>query len=172
MRKDYFLLGMLLIIICMIQLSCAVPRLLWPQVDIQSYELNDPLLEKRLLVASRSSEFKNAIIEKIRQALEDEPVYMRFIGIDQLQQETEGNYTAIVLINTCIAWGLDPDVEAFLDHHRDQKNVIVLTTSGDGDWLPDMEGRTFDAISSASEKADIDMVAGQIIAKIRLILIS
>jgi len=44
--------------------------------------------------------------------------------------------------------------------------MIVLTTSGDGDWLPKMEGRNFDAISSASEQANIEKVAGQIIEKI------
>jgi hypothetical protein len=171
MKKDYVVLSILIVWVCIIQLSCAVPRLLWPQVDIQPYELNAPWLEKKILVASRSSEFKDAVVEKIREAFKDEPVYMRFIGINQLEQEHDADYTAVVLINTCIAWGMDPDVVTFLDHYEGQGNIIVLTTSGDGDWLPDMGGRTFDAISSASEKPRIDGVADEIINKIRLLLI-
>jgi hypothetical protein len=48
--------------------------------------------------------------------------------------------------------------------------MIVLTTSGDGDWLPKMEGRNFDAISSASKQANVDAVAGTIIAKVERLL--
>jgi hypothetical protein len=142
----------------------------WPQKDIKSYELKDPSLEKRVLVASRSSEFKDAIVDQIRDAFKDEPVYLKFIGIDQLNEEDGTDYAALVLINTTMSWGMDLDVKAFLNRHKDHKNMIVLTTSGDGDWLPKMEGRNFDAISSASKQANVDAVAGTIIARVERLL--
>ena len=61
-------------------------------------------------------------------------------------------------------------VEAFFGRHRDQSKMIVLTTSGDGGWLPDTEGRNFDAISSASQEDKVDVIADEIIAKIRSLL--
>ena len=69
-----------------------------------------------------------------------------------------------------MAGSMDRHVKAFVKRHTDQKHMIVLTTSGDGGWLPDMEGHHFDAISSASQKDKIDEVADQIIAKMRSLL--
>jgi hypothetical protein len=62
------------------------------------------------------------------------------------------DYAAVVVINSCLAWGLDKDVSHFLDRQNTTANIILLTTSGDGLWLPDKRGRDFDAISGASIK--------------------
>lgn len=51
----------------------------------------------------------------------------------------------------------------FLDRYKDHSNMIVFTTSGDGDWLPKMDGLNFDAITSGSKKVDLDKVAQEII---------
>ena len=152
------------------QLGCSAPHLFWPQEDIKSYELKASSLEKRVLVASRSSEFKDAIVDHIRDAFKDEPVYLKFIGINQLNKEDGSNYAALVLINTTMSWGMDLDVKAFLNRHQDHKHMIVLTTSGDGGWLPKLEGRNYDAISSASRRADVDAVAGTITTKVQRLL--
>jgi hypothetical protein len=156
--------------ICLVHLSCAIPRLIWPQDDIGAYELNARSLKDRVLVASRSSEFKDSVVAAIREALEAEPVYVKFIGLDGLKREDPGAYKAVVLINTCIAWGMDPDVEHFLKRSTDQGHIIVLTTSGDGNWLPEMKGRHFDAIACASKSINVDRVSAQIISKIRTLL--
>ena len=65
-------------------LSCSTPQYIWPQGDIQMAEVNEPTAGKKVLVASRSSEFKDAIVGKIKAALEGEAVYVKFIGVDQL----------------------------------------------------------------------------------------
>ena len=80
------------------------------------------------------------------------------------------DYDAVVVISRCIAWGLDPDVRAFLDRHNTCSNIIAVTTSGDGGWLPDMEGREFDAISSASRMVDLDALAEDVLEKINVCL--
>jgi hypothetical protein len=170
MRKRYLLFSILFLSTGMMQLGCSAPHMFWPQKDITSYELKESSLEKRVLVASRSSEFKDAIVDQIRNAFKDEPVYVKFIGIEQLKEEDGANYSALVLINTTMSWGMDLEVKAFLNRHQDHKNMIVLTTSGDGRWLPKMEGRNFDAVSAASKKANVDDVAGTIIAKVERLL--
>ena len=150
------------------QVSCIVPRLFWSQKDIQPYELNDPSLGKKVLVASFRSEFKNGIVNRIEKAFKDEPVYMKFIGIGKIKQEDASNYTVVVLINTCIAWSMDRHIKSFLKRHpKEQGKIIILTTSGDGNWLPNMKGRNFDAISSASKKVNIEVIADKIISRMQ-----
>jgi hypothetical protein len=166
-----FILGALLLSLSIMQLSCfSVPHLFWPQKDIQPHELHEPSLGKKALVASRSSEFKDAVVEKIKSAFKDESVYVKFIGLEQLEKENGAEYSAVVLINTCMSWDMDRNVKAFLKRHKEQSNIIVLTTSGSGGWLPKMKGHNFDAISSASQEDKVDVVADEIITKVRLLI--
>jgi hypothetical protein len=166
-----FSLGALLLSVSIMQLSCfSVPHLFWPQKDIQPNEFHEPSLGKKVLVASRSSEFKDAVVERIKAAFKDEPVYLKFIGLEPLEKEDGAKYSAVVLINTCMSWDMDRNVKAFLKRHQEQSHIIVLTTSGSGGWLPKMKGHNFDAISSASQEDKVDVVADEIITKIRLLL--
>ena len=150
--------------------SCGVPRAIWPQDNIQAFELNSPKLDKRVLVAARSSEFKDAVVAKIRDSFLGIPVYVKFIGVDDLDKEKAGSYTAVILVSTCIAGGFDRHIEAFLGQTSDQRKTIILTTAGDANWKPDKKGRNYDAITTASIKTDVDKVAGEIISKVRALL--
>jgi hypothetical protein len=154
----------------LLQVSCAVPRMIWPQKNIMALELNSPSLEKHVLVAARSSEFKDAVVRKIRDSFMGVPVYVKFIGMEDLQVEKAERYNAVILINTCMAWGFDRNVDAFLSKSRDQRGIIVLTTAGDANWKPDMKGRSFDAITTASIETDVDKVAGEIMSRVNALL--
>jgi hypothetical protein len=151
-------------------MHCSIPRRIWSGKDIESSELHDPRYDQRVLVASLSSEFKDAVVERIRENFAERPVYMRFIGLDGLEEESGSDYDAVVIINRCVAWGMSPKVESFLKRNETLAHVIVLTTSGDGAWMPDMKGRNFDAIASASVKADVNIVADKISAQIHVLL--
>jgi len=171
MKKCLFLSVVIILAASMMQLSCSAPHYFWPQKNAPMSELNKPSLGKKVLVAARSSEFKDAVVDKVKSAFMGEPVYMKFIGIDQLKKEKSKDYSAMVVINTCMSWGMDRHVKGFLKKHKeDQSRTIVLTTSGDGDWKPKMKEPSFDAISSASKKNKVDEVADEIIAKMRALL--
>ena len=156
-------------LIVLLQLSCGVPRAIWPQKDIESISLNAPTLDRKLLIASRQSEFKDNVVQQIRAGFENEPVYIKFIGLKDLKEESGSDYTAVVIINTCIAWGLDRFVQAFLKKTSDQSHLIILTTSSNGKWTPKTEEREFDAISSASKIERAREVTESIIQKIRIL---
>ncbi len=66
-------------------MQCSVPHLVWLHKDIQSSELNRSTLDKKVLVAARSSEFKLAIVEKIKEDFQDKPVFMKFIGLGEIE---------------------------------------------------------------------------------------
>ncbi len=143
--------------------SCTLSHLFVPQKDIESRELNRPSMEEQVLLASRSSVFKDAVVNGIEKAFAGRPVYVKLIGLDELEDEDAAQYAAVVLINTCMFWQLDPEVKEFLDRHEDLDNLIVLTTSGEGYWLPDREGRDFDALSSASHTCDVEDLSQDIV---------
>ena len=155
------------IAVVLLFVGCGAPRYFWPQGDVASYEVGEPSLKVRVLIASRSTDFKDAVVRKITESFQGESVYLKVIGVDGLREEDAGDYAAVVLINACLAWGMGRHVNAFIDGHEDQSRMIVLTTSGDGEWLPKMRGRNFDAVSSASADGSADEVAETIVAKIR-----
>lgn len=166
MNKKFYALCLIILVATLFHTQCSVPHRVLPHKDIQPSELNQSTLDKKVLVASRSSEFKQAIVDKIREAFQEKAVYVKFIGLGEIEKEKAEHYDAIVMINTCMSWDMDRSVHGFLDRYKDHNNMIVLTTSGDGNWLPKMKGRNFDAISSASKMANVDEVAGNIIMKI------
>jgi hypothetical protein len=168
--KSLRLIALISLALCLAQTSCVVPRLIWPQSDIARSDLNLPSSEKSVLVASRASEFKDAVVARLRQDLAAAPAYVKFIGLDDLEREDAAAYDAVVIMNTCMAWGLDPKVDGFLKRSKDRSNIVVLTTSGNGTWMPKAEGRGFDAIASASKKTDVDKIADTILEKLRILL--
>lgn len=133
-------------------------------------EINPSTLEKKILIASRLSDFKSAIVAKIVNAFRNQAVNIKIIGIDQLKYEDANQYSALVLINTAMGWAADRNVESFLDRYGTMDSIIVLTTSAGGDVLPETKDRRIDAMSSASIKDKIIPVANRIIRKIKAVI--
>lgn len=151
--------------------SFSFPQLFWPQKDMDSSSVNQPALAKKVLVASRAGDYKRALVEKIKEGLKGDSVYIKCIGLSRLKFEDASAYRAIVLINTCMAWDWDRNIHQFLKGKKNAANVIVLTTSASGKWLPKRNPAGVDAIASASRKADPSPVAADIIKKIKNLLL-
>ncbi len=149
--------------------SFSLPQLFWPQKDIDSSSVNSSTLAKKVLIASRDSGYKRALVANIKEALKNDSVYVKWVGLMQLKNEDASAYGAIVLINTCMAWDWDRNVNAFLKRKKGAGNVIVLTTSGSGKWLPKRNPAGVDAIAGASSKPD--PAAADIVGRIRNLLL-
>ena len=61
---------------------------------------------------------------------------------------------------TCIAWGLDRHVKAFLERYKDHRHMIVLTTSGDGGAPGGVRAGFVKTAEALAEELD-DSVAAQ-----------
>lgn len=142
-----------------------VPHLIWPQKDLAPAEHGDPSSPRRLLLASRASDFKAELAGRLVEDLRRDGVYIRRIGVKQLKNAAANQYQAIVIVSTAMARTLDPRVAAFLDKVRDKSRVILLTTSAGGDWLPDKGA--YDALTSASRTDDASRVAAQVAEAVR-----
>jgi hypothetical protein len=156
------------VIFCSIPAYSSPPQLFWPQKDIDSFSVNQPALAKKVLIVSRGSDFKRALVDTIRDAFKGDSVYVKCTGLTKLKNEDASAYGAIVIINTCMGWDWDRNIHAFLKGRQDTAHVIVLTTSGSGKWLPKKIPAGVDAIACASEKAGA--VAADIVGRIRSLL--
>ena len=160
----------LVLVLVMMTVGCTAPHYIWKQKDLRSREINSAALEQRLLIASRDSEFKQALVDTIVDTFADQAVYIKIVGIEELANEDAHAYTAVVIINTAMGWTVDVPVENFLKKHGQLKSIIVLTTADGADVLPDMKNRNIDAMSAASVMDQADPLADAMIAKINRIL--
>lgn len=148
--------------------GCAAPRAFWPQKDIPPSYRPAAAAAPRILLASRHSEFKQALVKKVSAALTAEDIGVKVTGVAMLAAIDAADFDAVVIINTCLAWGLDKDVQGFIDRQSRHERLIVVTTSAKGDWLPKQSD--FDAISAASKLTDTGTVARNILTRIHSIL--
>jgi hypothetical protein len=151
-----------LIAVLLLLQGCAAPQRFWPQKDIAGSETSVPGGGPVVLIASRDTDFKKSVVTKLHEQLATEGLSQKTIGIKALSNVEASDYGAVVVISPCLAWGLDDDVRTFLERQRTDRNIILLTTSGSGAWLPEKGGKGFDAVSAASEMTDADAVAREV----------
>ena len=154
------------IAIATLMTGCAIPRKVWPQKDVAAMKAEDTAGRPTILLASRDSEFKADLVKRISEAMAQDDVAVDIVGIEDLADIDTGQYAAAVAISTCMAWGVDPLVRDFIDSYPDKRRVLLVITSN-SEWLPKKEDTDVDAISSASELADSDIVAQRAVMYIR-----
>ena len=117
----------------------------------ESFEVKSPELKNRVLIATQGSEFKDAVVAGIVDHLKQRLVYIKVIDVAALPKVNEDKWNAVVVIHTWENWKPQADAKDYLERVKDLSKVIVLTTSGDGDYK--IEG--VNAITSASVMIDI-----------------
>ena len=119
---------------------------------------------KKVLVATQNSKFKRAVVSEIYDELNQNAVYTKIIDVKGLENQTAAEFSAIVIINRCIAGRPDPRVESFIDREPQKNKIIVLTTGIRDSWTPDTP--EVDAITSASVLDKSDQVARSIVERV------
>ena len=153
----------ILVILQLSLLSCAVGT-------VNTVESGDKLTQNgRVLIATQKSEFKQAVVQAIKERLETHWRYLKVIDVRQLPDEITENYQAVIILSECLAGRPDPRVESFIDDTVEKEKLIVLTTGRLGSWKPESPG--VDAMTSASVLTQADTI-GQLIAQKTLKLIN
>ncbi|MFZ5570386.1 MAG: hypothetical protein ACOZF0_08275 [Thermodesulfobacteriota bacterium] len=133
---------------------------------VRTVEIGDMArFEHKVLIATESSEFKTAVVEGVIEALENDRVYVKMIDVTNLGQERAEEYDGIIILNSCIAWSLSPEVLKFIEALPAKERLVVLVTAGDEEWTP--ESLAVDAVTSASKMEATRRVTADIIEKIR-----
>lgn len=130
---------------------------------VETVQFNSPDLDRKLLIATQGSPFKNEITSNITDYYKNDSIYIKVIDVSQLPEINPINYKAIVLIHTWENWKPPKEVEYFIEKNiSNQDNIIVLTTSGKGSFkMKDM-----DAITGESKIENTTYYSNLIIKKL------
>jgi hypothetical protein len=137
--------------------ACARP-------SVKTAEFGDKKITDKVLIATEHSEFKDALLEKIKTSLSKQPVYVRIIDVNDIKSEPARYYDAVLIVNTCLAWNRNQTVTKYVEKTSEKEKLIVLTTM---DKNCGTNLLAVDAISSASNPALVDDLAEKIINKIQ-----
>lgn len=105
----------------------------------------------RVLIATQGSAFKDEVVSGIVEHLKRRSAQVNVVDVSALDGVRDADWDAIVVIHT---WEMNQppaDVRKFVDRTADRHKLVVLTTSGQGDFS--LEG--VDAISAASKMVDV-----------------
>ncbi len=135
---------------------------------VTTSEYGDLNATSRVLIATTSTDFKDAVIEKVSEKLAGDDIYVKVIDLKAVDHEESEKFCAIMLVSTLRYGDFDGYVSAVLgkSNTEEKSKIIVLTTSGESDWKA--ENLEVDTISSASYSNNISPIANQVAEKIRL----
>lgn len=120
----------------------------------------------KTLIATQGSAFKDAITAGLVEHLRRRSASARVIDVAGLGSIQPEDWDVIVVIHTWEMRKPPAAVQAFADRTRQKDNIVVLTTSGAGDFK--LAG--VDAISAASQMADVPQLLEEMTVRIDAIL--
>jgi hypothetical protein len=129
---------------------------------IKPSEFVKPGASKSVLIASQGSKFKNELVDSIMARLKNRPLSVKVIDVTILQEIKETDFSAFVIIHTTEKGELQADVKKFLDRAKSRYRILLVTTSGQGDWKT--KEYKLDVITSASRKSELQVLPGRISA--------
>jgi hypothetical protein len=131
-----------------------------------SYEVPGSLSGPHLLIATQGSEFKNRVVKGVVADMTSRGIAVSVVDVSALDSTVEDGWDVILVIHTWEMRKPPEAVQAFVDRVRNKDKLIVLTTSGDGNFR--LEG--VDAISAASRDEDVAAKVRALVGRIDAIL--
>lgn len=138
--------------------------------EVTGYKDASKAVKKKVLMAIQESQFKKAVILKVKKSLQEDGHSVKIINLKELSAESTDNYQAIVIVNTCQAWRLNGHVRKFLKNipEDEREKIVLFTTANSKSWRPKLTG--VNAITSASKMSEVDHIADSIINMVRILL--
>ena len=133
--------------------ALAIYVILYYPRTAEPFEITTPDPDRRVLVATQGSDFKNALSRALCDSLKHSPVYIKGIDVGDLAEVNDDDWDRILIVNSFVIW-LNKDVDRFLARAHVPEKILVYITSGGADWMPQPEFAV-DALTSASRKVYI-----------------
>lgn len=164
-KKAVIVVGCAVVLIIVVAIGY---KIMFSQGTAETVEVNSSELDTKVLIATQESEFKNALVSGIIENLKKQPIYIKVIDVSGLAEVKEDRWQAIVIINTCEMYKMQSDVRHYLSQAEEPDKVVLLTTSGPGDWKP--KDSSVDSISSASKMTQVDSLVVHVLDRLNRIL--
>ena len=134
----------------------------------EPFEVGSPDSGKKVLIATQGSDYKNLMVDTLTSRLKGEDIYIRVIDISGLSEIDQKDWNAEVIIHTTEGYRLPEVVKEYLGRIENPDEVVLLITSGSGEWKP--EECEVDVFTSASKVSDIQEKANSIEKKVNSLL--
>ncbi len=83
--------------------------------EAKAFEVHSPNLEKKLLVATQGSDFKNSVTAGIVEHYEQDSIYIKAIDVSDLANIDPKDFDALLIIHTWENWKPPKSVQTFTD---------------------------------------------------------
>ncbi len=130
----------------------------------KTFIVNDASLEKKLLIATQGSDFKDALSKAIIDKLWKNKVYIKATDVSELSTIEPQKWSAIIIVNSVEAATIHKAAMSFLSKVKNKNKVLVVATSGSGKHKP--KNVDVDTITCASKQSAIENVTNKIMSKI------
>ena len=128
-----------------------------------SYEVNAPSEDRKLLIATQGSAFKNTVTQGLVDYYKQDSIYIKIIDIADLSKIHAEDFSALVILHTWENWKPPASVKSFMQENEAQKKkMVIFTTSGEGNYK--MEN--VDALTGESIIEEAPVVVDKIITKL------
>ena len=124
--------------------------------------------EARVLIANQGSEFKDAVVEKLQDEMQESGISFTVQKLNTLGRVNQEEWDAIVIIHAVKIGSINKNVERFFNRIDDYSKVIVCTTCGEKDVVPETYG--VDSITAASKKEEVSALTQQIEKRLHTII--
>ena len=133
----------------------------------QSYEVNASHWNKRLLIATQGSDFKDLVTKGLVDHFKTDSIFIQVVDIQDLPDIEPEYYDAFVLIHTWESWKPPGEVQSFIERtNKYSAKIVVLTTSGEGSYKMD----DVDAITGESILANTYLYVDEIVKRLEPLL--
>jgi hypothetical protein len=133
---------------------------------VQAYEVAGAAAAPRIVLATQGSAFKDAVVAGVVAHLKSKSAQVKVVDVAALGGVRETDCDAVVILHTWEMRKPPADVAAFVARWKGPRKLVVLTTSGAGDFS--LQG--VDAISAASSMPDVPRRVAQINARLDAVL--
>lgn len=136
---------------------------------IETQVINDHALEKKLLIASQGSDYKNTLTSQVADYFKEQRIYIKILDLSKLTDVSIDNWDAVLIVCTTEGWKIPKPAVSFLEKLRSYEKIVMLQTSGDG-ALTSKKFPQIDTVTSASEEKDLGKKSRLLIEKIGAVL--
>ena len=109
-----------------------------------------------LIASEGSGSFKKRLVKQLEDRFEESDYVVTVVDHlkDELDNENDADYSAVVIINTGVDSGVRPKVAEWLEGVNDTNKIIVVTTYASGGWEPELP-QGVDGITTPSKRNEI-----------------
>jgi hypothetical protein len=132
---------------------------------VREHVVSVPEPQRKVLIATRNTPFKNALVDELLADLAGEPWSIKVADITDLVVESADDYDVIVMVDRLWGGKISSIGSDFVNGLADKGKLVLVVTAHSPDWRP--EAQDIDAVTAPSTVSSAAAVAADVAARIR-----